>query len=63
MEPHDKDWVVAGSSPEEMTRLDLNQLQGLSCFSSSDTKEEYALARTEENWQGIMGLSSTMIPQ
>lgn len=44
----DRDWVVVGSSPEEMIALGY-QLVGkdFPVFLHPDTKEEYALARTE----------------
>ena len=48
MEPHDKDWVVVGSSPEEMIEAGFKPIgKDFPVFLHPDTKEEYALARTE----------------
>ena len=47
-EPNDKDWVVVGSSPEEMTALGFKPIgKDFPVFLHPETKEEYALARTE----------------
>jgi tRNA nucleotidyltransferase (CCA-adding enzyme) len=48
IEPKDRDYVVVGSSPEEMTSLGYKQV-GLDfpVFLHPETGEEYALARTE----------------
>lgn len=44
----DRDWVVVGSTPEEMQRLGYEQIGNeFPCFLHPVTKEEYALARTE----------------
>ncbi|WP_252176958.1 hypothetical protein [Endozoicomonas sp. 4G] len=44
----DHDWVVVGSSPEQMTRQGFQPVgQDFPVFLHPDTKEEYALARTE----------------
>ena len=46
--PNDKDWVVVGSSPEEMTALGFKPIgKDFPVFLHPETKEEYALARTE----------------
>lgn len=44
----DRDWVVVGSSPEELLKLGYQQIGNeFPCFLHPETKEEYALARTE----------------
>ncbi len=44
----DRDWVVVGSSPEEMLRLGYRPVgRDFPVFLHPDTHEEYALARTE----------------
>ncbi|OQW90583.1 MAG: multifunctional CCA tRNA nucleotidyl transferase/2'3'-cyclic phosphodiesterase/2'nucleotidase/phosphatase, partial [Beggiatoa sp. IS2] len=47
--PHkDKDWVVVGATPEEMIALGYTPVgKDFPVFLHPDTKEEYALARTE----------------
>lgn len=46
--PSDKDWVVVGSSPEEMIRLGFKPVgHSFPVFLHPKTHEEYALARTE----------------
>ena len=47
--PHQEiDWVVVGSTPEEMTAAGYSQVgRDFPVFLHPDTKEEYALARTE----------------
>jgi len=46
--PYDKDWVVVGSSPEEMIEKGFQPVgKDFPVFLHPDTKEEYALARTE----------------
>ena len=48
VEPHDKDWVVVGSSPKEMIEAGFKPIgKDFPVFLHPDTKEEYALARTE----------------
>ena len=48
VEPHDKDWVVVGSSPEEMVSNGFKPIgKDFPVFLHPTTKEEYALARTE----------------
>jgi len=45
----DRDWVVVGSSPEEMLELGYQQVgKDFPVFLHPETKEEYALARTEK---------------
>lgn len=45
---HDHDWVVVGSAPEEMVALGyLSVGKDFPVFLHPDTREEYALARTE----------------
>ena len=45
---HETDWVVVGSTPEEMISAGFNQVgRDFPVFLHPDTKEEYALARTE----------------
>ena len=47
--PFDKDWVVIGSSPEEMINKGFQPVgKDFPVFLHPDTKEEYALARTEK---------------
>ncbi len=44
----ERDWVVVGSTPEEMLKLGYKQVgKDFPVFLHPDTKEEYALARTE----------------
>ncbi|TAG36846.1 MAG: hypothetical protein EAZ34_00770, partial [Polaromonas sp.] len=44
----DRDWVVVGSTPEELTRLGYLPVgRDFPVFLHPDTREEYALARTE----------------
>jgi len=44
----ERDWVVVGSTPEEMVRLGYRPVgRGFPVFLHPDTGEEYALARTE----------------
>lgn len=46
--PSEKDWVVVGSTPEEMHRLGFTPVgKDFPVFLHPHTKEEYALARTE----------------
>ncbi|CAM2945727.1 multifunctional tRNA nucleotidy [Legionella steigerwaltii] len=51
--PHDNDWVVVGSSPEEMLKLGYKPIQSQEAknfpvFLHPETKEEHALARREK---------------
>ena len=46
--PKDKDWVVVGSSPEEMVNKGFKPIgKDFPVFLHPETNEEYALARTE----------------
>lgn len=46
---NDRDWVVIGSSPEEMTQQGFKPIgKDFPVFLHPETKEEYALARTEK---------------
>jgi len=46
--PGERDWVVVGSSPEEMSKLGYRQVgRDFPVFLHPQTNEEYALARTE----------------
>ena len=46
---NDRDWVVIGSSPEEMTQQGFKPIgKHFPVFLHPETKEEYALARTEK---------------
>jgi len=48
LEPKERDWVVVGSSPEEMLKLGYQPVgKDFPVFLHPKTKEEYALARTE----------------
>nr|WP_250647677.1 multifunctional CCA addition/repair protein [Sessilibacter corallicola] len=45
----DRDWVVVGSTPEQLIDLGFTQIgNDFPCFLHPDSKEEYALARTEQ---------------
>lgn len=57
--PADKDWVVVGSTPEEMIRLGFIPVgEGFPVFLHPTTHEEYALARTErKNGRGYKGFT------
>lgn len=47
-DPKDRDWVVIGSSPEEMVALGFSQVgKDFPVFLHPETREEYALARIE----------------
>ncbi len=48
LEPHERDWVVVGSTPEEMTRQGYRPVgKDFPVFLHPQSNEEYALARTE----------------
>lgn len=55
----ERDWVVVGSTPEEMQRLGFTPVgKDFPVFLHPETKEEYALARTErKTGQGYGGFS------
>jgi len=58
-EAKDKDWVVVGSSPEEMASKGFKPIgKDFPVFLHPETKEEYALARTErKTGQGYHGFN------
>jgi len=48
LEPRDRDWVVVGATPEQMVELGYQAVgKDFPVFLHPETKEEYALARTE----------------
>lgn len=48
LETKDRDWVVVGATPDELLKLDYRQVgKDFPVFLHPQTKEEYALARTE----------------
>jgi tRNA nucleotidyltransferase/poly(A) polymerase len=55
----DRDWVVVGSSPEEMMALGFDQVgASFPVFLHPETREEHALARTEtKNGKGYHGFT------
>ncbi|MCP3697062.1 MAG: multifunctional CCA tRNA nucleotidyl transferase/2'3'-cyclic phosphodiesterase/2'nucleotidase/phosphatase, partial [Aliivibrio sp.] len=59
IEVKDKDWVVVGSTPNEMDSLGYQTVgQDFPVFLHPKTKEEYALARTErKSGQGYKGFT------
>lgn len=61
---HDRDWVVVGSTPEEMISMGFQQVgQDFPVFLHPDTKEEHALARTERrSGNGHRGFSLDASP-
>tara|TARA_Y100000768_G_scaffold113922_1_gene84010 strand:+ start:230 stop:481 length:252 start_codon:yes stop_codon:yes gene_type:complete len=51
----DKDWVVVGSSPEEMVSNGFKPIgKDFPVFLHPETNEEYALARTEKKQELVM---------
>ncbi len=64
IEPKELDWVVVGSSPEEMLKLGYMQVgKDFPVFLHPKTKEEYALARTERKTApGYAGFSFHAAP-
>jgi tRNA nucleotidyltransferase (CCA-adding enzyme) len=60
----ERDWVVVGATPEEMLALGYQQVGGnFPVFLHPDTKEEYALARTERKTApGYKGFSVDFSP-
>ena len=60
----DRDWVVVGSSPEEMERLGFEPVgKDFPVFINKETGEEYALARTERKTaQGYKGFRFSTSP-
>ena len=59
LETKDRDWVVVGSTPEEMLKQDYRQVgKDFPVFLHPKTNEEYALARTERKTSpGYSGFS------
>jgi len=59
IKPNDSDWVVVGSTPEEMKSLGYKQVAAdFPVFLHPETNEEYALARTEKKTgKGYSGFS------
>lgn len=59
LEPKDKDYVVVGATPEDMVNLGYTQVGcDFPVFLHPETKEEYALARTEvKNGNGYQGFN------
>ncbi|UNY40376.1 tRNA nucleotidyltransferase/poly(A) polymerase [Pseudaeromonas phage vB_PpeM_ KLEP7] len=57
--PKDRDYVVVGATPEDMLNLGYTQVGcGFPVFLHPETKEEYALARTEiKNGNGYQGFN------
>ena len=64
LETKDRDWVVVGSTPEEMLKLDYRQVgKDFPVFLHPKTNEEYALARTERKTApGYSGFSFHAAP-
>lgn len=64
LKPKERDWVVVGSSPEEMLKLGYMQVgKDFPVFLHPKTKEEYALARTERKTApGYAGFSFHAAP-
>ncbi len=64
LEPKECDWVVVGSSPEEMLKLGYKPVgKDFPVFLHPKTKEEYALARTERKTApGYTGFSFHAAP-
>lgn len=63
--PKDKDYVVVGSTPEEMLAAGFQQVGcDFPVFIHPETKEEYALARTEvKNGNGYQGFNCHFGPE
>jgi tRNA nucleotidyltransferase (CCA-adding enzyme) len=61
----DRDWVVIGSSPEEMQSLGFKPVgRDFPVFLHPQTREEYALARTErKTGKGYLGFSFHAAPE
>jgi tRNA nucleotidyltransferase (CCA-adding enzyme) len=53
VEVKEKDWVITGASPDELIKLGFKPVgKSFPVFLHPDTKEEYALARTEKKISG-----------
>jgi tRNA nucleotidyltransferase (CCA-adding enzyme) len=65
LEPHDRDYVVCGSTPEELLSLGFKQCgQDFPVFLHPQTNEEYALARTEtKDGVGYQGFNCQFGPE
>jgi tRNA nucleotidyltransferase (CCA-adding enzyme) len=63
LEPKEKDWVVVGSSPQEMLAKGFKQVgKDFPVFIHPKTGEEYALARTErKSGHGYTGFNLIQI--
>lgn len=61
----DRDYVVIGATPEKLTKLGFNQVGAdFPCFLHPETKEEYALARTErKSGRGYTGFICDFAPE
>lgn len=61
---HERDWVVVGASPQQMLDLGYSQVgKDFPVFLHPDTKEEYALARTErKSGRGYTGFTVHCAP-
>lgn len=64
LNPKDRDWVVVGSTPEEMLSLGFSQVGAdFPVFLHPETGEEYALARTErKTGDGYHGFTTDFNP-
>ncbi len=60
----DKDWVVVGATPESMLEQGYHQVgRDFPVFLHPDSREEYALARTErKNGKGYTGFTTWSAP-
>jgi len=65
IEPQDRDWVVVGATPEQMVELGYQPVgKDFPVFLHPETKEEYALARTERKTApGYHGFSFHAAPE
>ncbi|MGK0441711.1 MAG: tRNA nucleotidyltransferase (CCA-adding enzyme) [Pseudohongiellaceae bacterium] len=61
---HERDWVVVGAEPQQLLSQGFQQVgKDFPVFLHPDTKEEYALARTErKNGQGYSGFDCYSAP-
>jgi len=63
IQPKDRDWVVVGSTPEQMIEKGFKKVGLFPVFLHPKTHEEYALARTErKNGKGYKGFSVEFSP-
>lgn len=65
LDPRDRDWVVVGATPEEMIALGYTPVgKDFPVFLHPETKEEYALARTERKTApGYHGFAFHAVPE